>query len=57
MAAAFGGEAVSVADAGEAAAVVPELVAPGDVILVKGSRGIGLEVVADALAAAREAAT
>jgi UDP-N-acetylmuramoyl-tripeptide--D-alanyl-D-alanine ligase len=57
MAGAFGGEAVSVADADEAAALVPELLAPGDVVLVKGSRGIGLEVVAEALAAAREATT
>jgi UDP-N-acetylmuramoyl-tripeptide--D-alanyl-D-alanine ligase len=54
MADAFAGETVSVADAGEAAALLPELVQPGDVILVKGSRGIGLEVVADALSAARE---
>jgi UDP-N-acetylmuramoyl-tripeptide--D-alanyl-D-alanine ligase len=46
-----------VADADEAGALVPELLAPGDVVLVKGSRGIGLEVVAEALAAAREATT
>ena len=57
MAEAFGGEAVSVADAGEAAALVSELLAPGDVVLVKGSRGIGLEVVAETLAAAKEATT
>jgi UDP-N-acetylmuramoyl-tripeptide--D-alanyl-D-alanine ligase len=54
-AAAFDGEVHSVADAGEAAALVPELVAPGDTVLVKASRGIGLEVVADALAGAAEA--
>ncbi len=52
---AFDGEVHSVADAGEAAALVPELVAPGDTVLVKASRGIGLEVVADALAGATEA--
>ena len=38
-----------------AAALVPELVAPGDTVLVKASRGIGLEVVANALAGAAEA--
>jgi UDP-N-acetylmuramoyl-tripeptide--D-alanyl-D-alanine ligase len=55
MAAAFEGEVHSVADAREAAALVPEIVAPGDTVLVKASRGIGLEVVADALAGAAEA--
>jgi UDP-N-acetylmuramoyl-tripeptide--D-alanyl-D-alanine ligase len=45
------GEAYSVADAGEAAALVRELIEPGDVVLVKASRGIGLELVTDALAA------
>jgi UDP-N-acetylmuramoyl-tripeptide--D-alanyl-D-alanine ligase len=54
-AAAFDGEVHSVADAGEAAALVGELVAPGDTVLVKASRGIGLEVVANALAGATEA--
>jgi UDP-N-acetylmuramoyl-tripeptide--D-alanyl-D-alanine ligase len=54
-AAAFDGEVHSVADAGEAAALVGELVAPGDTVLVKASRGIGLEVVAKALAGAAEA--
>jgi UDP-N-acetylmuramoyl-tripeptide--D-alanyl-D-alanine ligase len=49
MPAAFGGEAHAVADAREAAAVVAGLVAPGDVVLVKASRGIGLETVAEAL--------
>jgi UDP-N-acetylmuramyl pentapeptide synthase len=29
---------------------VREIVRPGDVVLVKGSRSVGLEVVADALA-------
>ncbi len=45
----FDGEAYAVADAGEAAALVPELLEPGDVILVKASRGVGLELVAEAL--------
>src|SRR5205807_2558362 len=50
-----GGEAYSVADAGEAAALVPELLAPGDTVHVQASRGIGLEVVAEALSGAAEA--
>ena len=41
-----------VADTAEAASFVPRLVAPGDAVLVKGSRAVGLEVVADALAVA-----
>jgi UDP-N-acetylmuramoyl-tripeptide--D-alanyl-D-alanine ligase len=48
----FDGESYAVGDAHEAAALAGELVAPGDVVLVKGSRGVGLEVVAQALAAA-----
>ena len=47
----YDGECYSVADAGEAAALVPELVQPGDVVLVKGSRGVGLELVCTALGA------
>jgi UDP-N-acetylmuramoyl-tripeptide--D-alanyl-D-alanine ligase len=47
----FGDESYSVADAGEAAALVRELIEPGDVVLIKASRGIGLELVCDALAA------
>jgi UDP-N-acetylmuramoyl-tripeptide--D-alanyl-D-alanine ligase len=47
----FGGESHSVADAVEAAALVPELLQPGDVVLVKGSRGVGLELVCAALGA------
>jgi UDP-N-acetylmuramoyl-tripeptide--D-alanyl-D-alanine ligase len=38
-------------DAGEAARLVPGLVRDGDTILIKASRGVGLEVVADALVA------
>ena len=48
---AFDGEAHAVADAAAAAALARELVRPGDVVLVKASRGVGLEVVAEALAA------
>jgi len=47
----YDGEALAAADAAEAAALARELVRPGDVVLVKGSRGVGLEVVAEALAA------
>ena len=47
----FDGEAHAVADAAAAAALARELVRPGDVVLVKASRGVGLEVVAEALAA------
>jgi UDP-N-acetylmuramoyl-tripeptide--D-alanyl-D-alanine ligase len=41
----------AVADAAEAAALLPELLEDGDTVLVKGSRGVGLEVVAEALTA------
>jgi len=47
LARAFGGEWV--ADAARAAERAPELVEPGDIVLIKGSRAIGLEVVAEAL--------
>ncbi len=49
VAGAFGGEARTVADAGAAAGLVPALLLPGDTVLVKGSRGVGLEVVCEAL--------
>lgn len=48
----FGGELHGADDAAAAAALVRELVAPGDTVLVKGSRGVGLEVVAQGLRAA-----
>jgi UDP-N-acetylmuramoyl-tripeptide--D-alanyl-D-alanine ligase len=44
---AYGGEWVL--DAAQAAERAPELVEPGDVVLLKGSRAVGLEVVAEAL--------
>jgi UDP-N-acetylmuramoyl-tripeptide--D-alanyl-D-alanine ligase len=47
----FEGESHAVPDAEAAAALADSLVAPGDLVLVKGSRGVGLEVVAEALAA------
>jgi UDP-N-acetylmuramoyl-tripeptide--D-alanyl-D-alanine ligase len=50
MAAAFPGETHRAADAREAAMLTAGLVGPGDVVLVKASRGIGLETVAEALA-------
>jgi UDP-N-acetylmuramoyl-tripeptide--D-alanyl-D-alanine ligase len=45
----FAGHVRSVQDAAEAATVVPELLQTGDVVLVKGSRGVGLELVCRAL--------
>ncbi len=48
----FAGELHRTDDAAAAAALVRELVAPGDTVLVKGSRGVGLEVVAQGLRAA-----
>lgn len=47
----FDGEAHRVADAAQAAALVPELLRPRDVVLVKASRGVGLELVCRALSA------
>jgi len=54
VAAGFAGDSRTVADAQAAAALVPQLLAPGDTVLVKGSRGVGLEVVCTALRAAQE---
>jgi UDP-N-acetylmuramoyl-tripeptide--D-alanyl-D-alanine ligase len=51
----YDGESQPLADAGEAAAIVPELLEPGDVVLVKGSLGVGLGQVCAALAAGVEA--
>jgi UDP-N-acetylmuramoyl-tripeptide--D-alanyl-D-alanine ligase len=47
----YGGE--HAADAAEAAEKITNLVRPGDIVLVKGSRAVGLEVVAEALTAVR----
>jgi UDP-N-acetylmuramoyl-tripeptide--D-alanyl-D-alanine ligase len=49
---AFDGESYAVADGTEAAALLGDLIRAGDVVLVKASRGMGLEVVADTLLAA-----
>jgi UDP-N-acetylmuramoyl-tripeptide--D-alanyl-D-alanine ligase len=46
------GEVIALPDARAAAAAVPDLLAAGDTVLLKGSRGVGLEVVARALAGA-----
>jgi UDP-N-acetylmuramoyl-tripeptide--D-alanyl-D-alanine ligase len=43
------GEVIALPDAAAAAATVPGLLAPGDTVLLKASRGVGLEVVARAL--------
>ena len=51
MAGDFPREVHAVADADAAAALVPGLVADGDMVLVKASRGVGLEVVCQALCA------
>jgi UDP-N-acetylmuramoyl-tripeptide--D-alanyl-D-alanine ligase len=45
----FPGQSHSVEDAEEAAGLVAALLCPGDVVLVKGSRGVGLERVCQAL--------
>jgi UDP-N-acetylmuramoyl-tripeptide--D-alanyl-D-alanine ligase len=45
----FDGESQVLADAGEAAAIVPELLEPGDMVLIKGSLGVGLKRVCEAL--------
>jgi len=52
MADGFAGELHAVADAMAAAALARELVRPGDTVLVKASRGVGLEVVSAGVAAA-----
>jgi UDP-N-acetylmuramoyl-tripeptide--D-alanyl-D-alanine ligase len=52
-AAGHGGDVRRAADAEEAAALVPGLIEPGDVVLVKASRGVGLERVTQALQEAK----
>lgn len=51
MASVFSREVHPVRDAAGAAAIVPELLREGDVVLVKGSRGVGLEAVCRVLTA------
>jgi UDP-N-acetylmuramoyl-tripeptide--D-alanyl-D-alanine ligase len=50
------GETMRAAQAADAADLVREIVRDGDVVLVKGSRAVGLERVAEALTAASESA-
>ena len=52
MGARYGGEMHAVADAAAAAELAAELVRPGDTVLVKASRGVGLETVSEGLRAA-----
>jgi UDP-N-acetylmuramoyl-tripeptide--D-alanyl-D-alanine ligase len=47
----FEGASQLLADAPEAAAIVPELLQEGDLVLVKGSLGVGLKLVCEALGA------
>jgi UDP-N-acetylmuramoyl-tripeptide--D-alanyl-D-alanine ligase len=49
----FEGESYAVADAGAAAELLQTVLAAGDTVLVKGSRGVGLERVAEVLGAAQ----
>jgi UDP-N-acetylmuramoyl-tripeptide--D-alanyl-D-alanine ligase len=51
MGPAFGGTTHAVGTAAEAAALLPSLMTAGDTVLVKASRGVGLEVVAQGLTA------
>ena len=52
----FPGEVRAVDDAAQAADLVPGLLHPGDLVLIKGSRAVGLELVCRALGAGRDAA-
>jgi UDP-N-acetylmuramoyl-tripeptide--D-alanyl-D-alanine ligase len=51
----FAGEQRALEDAAEAAAVVPELLRADDVVLIKGSHAVGLELVCRAVCAEAEA--
>jgi UDP-N-acetylmuramoyl-tripeptide--D-alanyl-D-alanine ligase len=51
MADVFHGEHHHAADAEAAATLVPTILRPGDVVLVKGSLGVGLKVVCERLTA------
>jgi UDP-N-acetylmuramoyl-tripeptide--D-alanyl-D-alanine ligase len=53
IAAGFAGESATVPDARAAAGLVPGLLQAGDTVLVKGSRGVGLEAVVAALSESR----
>jgi UDP-N-acetylmuramoyl-tripeptide--D-alanyl-D-alanine ligase len=57
MGEAFGGEVHRVPDAAAAAELLPGLLHAQDTVLVKGSRGVGLELVAESLVAAVETPT
>jgi len=54
MAERYAGEIRSVPDAAAAAGLVPQLLRPGDVVLVKGSLAVGLELVCRAVSAPAE---
>lgn len=49
----FAGQVHATGDATGAATLLPALIEPGDTILIKGSRGVGLEVVTERLLAAK----
>lgn len=51
----FGGERHHAQDAAAAARIVPALLRSGDVVLIKGSRGVGLELVCRAVSEAADA--
>ena len=55
MGAGFGADAVAVPDARAAAEILPALLRAGDTVLVKGSRGVGLEAIAEVLRGGEDA--